>query len=159
MFTFINKRLDFLLMMQLTRYTLEQFLIQLDSGQPPPGQGVPLGQLHQLGLLPLKGAVGRSSSTGVIAAEPVELRGNRAASIGTYGLFRAALIVCFSHVQKLCTPATLFRIREAVALIESWSTLDEGPTARAANPVGFRTASPSTIKLTRTALLILCYRD
>ena len=84
---------------------------------------------------------------------------DRAASIGTYGLFSAALIVCFGRVQKFGTPATLLRLREAVAVIESWSTLDESPTARAANPVGFRTAAPRTIKLTRIALLILRFCD
>ena len=131
----------------------------MDSWRHPPGQGVPLGQLHHLGLLRLKGTVGRSSSTVVIAAEPVEFREDRAASIGTFSLIRTALIVCFGHVQKFGTPATLLRLREAVAVIESWSTLDESPAARAANPVGFRTAAPRTIKLTRIALVILRHRD
>ena len=137
--------------MRLTRNTIKLFYLgeSTSSGQHPLGQGVHLGQLHQLGILGLKGAVGSCGSAVVIAAEPVTFRGNRTASLGTCSLLVAALIFLG---QKLGTPASTLSLRQAVTNIDSWSTLDQRPTARTTHPVGFRAASPRTIKLTRIAL-------
>ena len=98
--------------MRLTKNTIKSFYffwkVGSSSGQHPLGQGVHLGQLHQLGILGLKGAVGRSGSTVVIAAEPVTFRGNRTASVGTCSLLVAALIF---FGQKLGTPASTLSLR------------------------------------------------
>ena len=137
--------------MRLTRNTIRLFYLgkSTSSGQHPLGQGVHPGQLHQLGILGLKGAVGSCGSTEVIAAEPVKFRGNRTASVGTCSLLVAALIFLG---QKLGTPASTLSLRQAVTNIDSWSTLDQRPTARTTHPVGFRAASPRAIEFTRIAL-------